>query len=92
MQVPANANDLHEQLIDDFIDEDRTLTEDIKYQITTYGADFLVDGLVNRFTTEDIYIPDFQRSFVWRRTQASRFIESLLLGLPTPSNWKPISF
>lgn len=73
-----------EEWIDDFIDEDRTLTQEIKYRITTYGADFLVDGLVSRFGSGDIYVPDFQRSFVWSRPQASRFIESLLLGLPTP--------
>lgn len=70
--------------IDDFIDEDRTLTQDIKYKITTYGADFLVDGIVSRFSNQDIYVPDFQRSFVWTKPQASKFIESILLGLPTP--------
>jgi Protein of unknown function DUF262 len=84
MQAPIEATEPIEQIVDDFIDEERTLTQDIKYQITTYGADFLVDGLVSRFKTEDIYVPDFQRSFVWTRPQASRFIESLLLGLPTP--------
>lgn len=31
-----------------------------------------------------IFIPQFQRSFVWSINQASRFIESLLLGLPVP--------
>ena len=29
-------------------------------------------------------MPDFQRRFVWTCSQASRFIESLLLGLPVP--------
>ena len=29
-------------------------------------------------------IPDFQRRFVWSQTHASRFIESLLMGLPVP--------
>ncbi|MDA2934974.1 DUF262 domain-containing protein [Acidobacteria bacterium AH-259-D05] len=56
----------------------------IKYDITSYGADFLVDGLVSRLQAGDIFIPQFQRGFVWSITQASRFIESLLLGLPVP--------
>lgn len=30
------------------------------------------------------YIPPFQRAFVWSQNQCSRFIESLLLGLPVP--------
>ena len=29
--------------------------------------------------------PDFQRNFIWDKTRQSRLIESLLLGLPTPS-------
>lgn len=70
--------------VEDFIDADRTLAVDIKYKITSFGADFLVDGLVSRFGTGDIFVPNFQRSFVWTRPQASRFIESILLGLPVP--------
>ncbi len=33
---------------------------------------------------KDIFIPSFQRGFVWTHRQSSRFIESLLLGLPAP--------
>lgn len=56
----------------------------LTYEISSYGADFLVDGLVRRLRDQDIIIPTFQRGFVWNYTQASRFIESLLLGLPVP--------
>jgi len=56
----------------------------IKYEITSYGADYLVDGLVKRLKTGDIIIPPFQREYVWNIVKASRFIESLLLGLPVP--------
>lgn len=68
-----------------------------KFSITSYGADFLVDGLVQRLESLDIIIPSFkiepeagqttigfQRDFVWGKSQADRFIESLLLGLPVP--------
>lgn len=33
----------------------------------------------------DIYVPGFQRGFVWTRAEKSRFIESLILGLPVPT-------
>lgn len=56
----------------------------IKYSITSYGADYPVDGLVKRINNDSIYIPKFQRGYVWNLKQASRFIESLLLGLPVP--------
>jgi len=55
-----------------------------KYSITSYGTDFDVEGLVRRIERGDIYIPPFQRRFVWNQRQASRFVESLLLGLPVP--------
>ena len=55
-----------------------------KYAITSYGADYPVDGLVKRMSESDIFIPAFQRSFIWTFTQSSRFVESLLLGLPVP--------
>ncbi len=67
------------------------------YEITSYGADYPVDGLVKRMKKGDIVVPSFdpefdassevrgfQRRFVWSRPQMDRFIESLLLGLPVP--------
>lgn len=58
---------------------------DVVYQINTFGADYTVDGLISRFDRGDIYRPEFQRNFVWSLPQASKFIESILLGLPIPS-------
>jgi len=50
-----------------------------------YGADFPVDVLVKRMKDGDFIIPNFQREYVWNAKEASRFIESLLIGLPTPA-------
>ncbi len=61
-----------------------------RYSTSTYGADYPVESLVRRISTEphdeeaDIFIPNFQRGFVWSKPQSDRFIESLLLGLPVP--------
>lgn len=55
-----------------------------KYDITSFGADYDVEGLVRRLQRGDIFIPSFQRNYVWNQSLASRFIESLLLGLPIP--------
>lgn len=32
----------------------------------------------------DIFIPEYQRKFVWKTDRQSKFIESILLGLPIP--------
>lgn len=70
--------------IDDSLDEIDEVVP-FKYSITSYGADYPVDGLVKRIAQEDILIPKFQRGYVWSLKEASRFVESLLLGLPVPS-------
>lgn len=66
------------------------------YTITAFGADYPVDALVKRLEQQDIFVPTFgwsdeeskvvgfQREYVWPRTKADKFIESLLLGLPVP--------
>ena len=57
---------------------------DIKFAITSYGADYTVDTLVKRLQLEAFYVPPFQRKFVWSQRHASRFLEFLLMGLPVP--------
>ena len=70
--------------IEDPRDGDDEIGGIIRYSISSYGADMPVDGIVDRLKREDIFIPPFQREFVWTHAQASRFIESLLIGLPVP--------
>ena len=70
----------------------------LHYGISSYGADFPVDGLVKRIDNGDIVVPTFdpdigesetglvgfQREFVWAKSQSDKFVESLLLGFPVP--------
>ena len=55
-----------------------------EYSITSYGIDFNVHGLIRRLQDDDIQVPPFQRDFVWNQSISSRFVESLLMGLPVP--------
>lgn len=74
---------VEEQNIEDEASEDEG--EGIsRYDITSYGIDFDVEGLVKRISRGDIFIPPFQRNFVWNLSESSRLLESLLLGLPVP--------
>jgi hypothetical protein len=74
--------ELEDQAENDLEDSDEALP--FNYSITSYGADYPTDGLVKRLDRGDIYVPDFQRGYVWKLKEASKFIESLLLGLPVP--------
>ena len=55
------------------------------YDVITYPADFTLEGLVAKFNKKTMIVPGFQRNFVWNIKQASRLIESFLLGLPVPA-------
>ena len=81
---PDNNDGLvtNENVHDDTETDD--VTETVRYRITSYGADFDIEGLVRRTSCGDIFVPDFQRGYVWQHKQASQFVESLLQGLPVP--------
>jgi|SRR5579884_2407740 len=76
--------------------EDLEEAEPSAESVSYSGTDFDAEGLVRRLNRGDIVIPTFghgdptletagfQRSFVWRKPQMDRFIESLLLGFPIP--------
>jgi hypothetical protein len=50
------------------------------------GYDISLGELVSLYEKQELIIqPEYQRLFRWGTTQKSRFIESLLLGIPIPS-------
>src|SRR5580658_4292163 len=76
-----------EQVEDDLNVVDETEGERLgpaRFRITSYGADLSVFDLRRRLGNEILIPAPFQRKFVWTQRQASRFIESILLGLPVP--------
>jgi hypothetical protein len=84
---PIEIEDEYKLSLEETDVEDEALLEqpaDIKFTITSYGADYTVDTLLKRLNTEAFYVPQFQRKFVWSQRHASRFLESLLMGLPVP--------
>jgi uncharacterized protein with ParB-like and HNH nuclease domain len=56
----------------------------IEFDITSYPSDLSLRSLVEMWNRNDIFIPDFQREFVWKIKQSSSLIESFLVGLPVP--------
>jgi uncharacterized protein with ParB-like and HNH nuclease domain len=55
-----------------------------EYTITSSPNDFNVKTLFDFIETRSIKIPGFQRNYVWDIRQASRLIESIMMGLPIP--------
>ncbi|MEH7419581.1 DUF262 domain-containing protein, partial [Neobacillus drentensis] len=59
--------------------------DDDIYNINSWGADLSFRELISLFKDEELIKPEIQRNYVWDKITASRFIESILLGLPIPS-------
>ena len=59
-------------------------TSVVSYDISVIPNDFNVMTINSLIESGVISMPVFQRNYVWDRKRASRFIESLILGLPIP--------
>ncbi|MGG4501638.1 DUF262 domain-containing protein [Paenibacillus polymyxa] len=52
--------------------------------------EFTIEIIVNKYEKDfesnqnELFVPDYQREFVWDEERQSKFIESIILGLPIP--------
>ncbi|AFZ46885.1 protein of unknown function DUF262 [Cyanobacterium stanieri PCC 7202] len=66
----------------------RTLHKKVDYNTVEYPIEVIVDKFTKKIEEEEkteLFIPDYQREFAWDEIRQSKFIESILLGLPIPS-------
>ena len=54
------------------------------YEVSVVPNDFNIRSLCDYLDEGTLSVPEFQRGYVWNKKQASRFVESLLMGLPVP--------
>lgn len=60
-------------------------SDDDLFKIQSWGADLSFRELISRYDEDELIKPELQRHYVWDKSEASRFIDSILLGLPVPS-------
>jgi len=63
-------------------------------QVVDYDTrEFPVETIVQKYSTDldidenELFVPAYQRDFVWDENRQSKFIESVLLALPIPYIW-----
>lgn len=71
--------------IENINEENEQYSDDSLYNIISFGSDMSLRQIVDMYAEGDIEKPDLQRKYVWNKNEASRFIDSVLLGLPVPS-------
>jgi hypothetical protein len=52
----------------------------VKFTVTEYSFEFIVQKL----NADRYYVPEYQRELVWTPAKKSKFVESVLMGLPIP--------
>jgi hypothetical protein len=64
----------------------RAHATDVDYAVREYPIEVLVSKYLDGASQgeNEIFVPDYQRNFVWSDEQQSRFVESVLIGLPIP--------
>ncbi|MBB8057535.1 DUF262 domain-containing protein, partial [Escherichia coli] len=73
-------------IIDTPLEEnDDEYSDDDLFKISSWGADLSFRELISRYDDDELVKPELQRNYVWDKPEASRFIDSILLGLPIPS-------
>lgn len=73
-----NIEEIRSEINDDYSD-------DSLFNISSWGADLSFRELISMYEEDELVKPELQRKYVWDKVEASRFIESILLGLPVPS-------
>lgn len=66
-------------------EQDDFYSDDDLFKIQSWGADLSFRELISRYDEDELVKPELQRYYVWDKSEASRFIDSILLGLPVPS-------
>lgn len=72
------------QSVDVVQDDDVAVSTPLEYNIFAMPADFTLETLHQKWRNGDIVVPKFQRGYVWKPPQASKLIESFMMGLPVP--------
>ncbi len=73
-----NVEEIEEEIQDSYSNDDL-------YNINSWGADLSFRELISMYEENELVKPELQRKYVWEKPEASRFVESILLGLPVPS-------
>lgn len=60
--------------------EQQIMNESVPYVYDT--KEYPVEVIITKFNKDQIFVPHYQRNFVWKPNEKSRFIESVFLGVP----------
>lgn len=69
---------------EDEIAQVETQIIELSKRIEFYLTEYSVELLANKMNKGEFVVPAYQREYTWEHERKSRFVESLILGLPIP--------
>ena len=78
MDTTNKLNDIEEQI--------ESLQKTVAFNTREFTIEILVSKYLTNIDTDsnELFVPDYQREFVWDSERQSKLIESIILGLPIP--------
>jgi uncharacterized protein with ParB-like and HNH nuclease domain len=85
-------DNMEEKMLRDYSDISDSIADELKeggatikpYEVDCLPNDYNVSTLLSFIDRGYLKIPSFQRNYIWKKEMASKFIESIILGLPIP--------
>jgi uncharacterized protein with ParB-like and HNH nuclease domain len=71
-------------MIKDFKELSDAQISEFSKKIEFYTSEYTIEILAKKIADDEYRVPEYQRAFTWDPVRKSRFIESLLIGLPIP--------
>ena len=83
LNINSDMDPIKKKKIEDQIESEQ---KTISYDMKEFTIELYVNKYLDKIDEDDneLYVPDYQREFIWDDKHQSRFIESLYLGLPVP--------
>ncbi len=76
----------NEEIAEEIANDDERISSIADRKLLTEKSDRSLPDLVRMINSESLNLsPKYQRYFVWKELQQSKFIESILLGIPVPT-------
>lgn len=74
---------MNERILENEIEKQQ---RNVSFDTKEYTIEIIVQKYLNDLAKEEneFFVPEYQREFVWDNIRQSRFIESLMIGLPIP--------
>ena len=83
LEIMKRSKDILPKTEDEVVSAEAQIVE-LSKKIDFYLTEYSIELLANKMKNGEFVVPPYQRAYTWEHERRSRFIESMVLGLPIP--------